>query len=128
MLSLTLSHEVLAATDSIFPEIEELFDDNSDLYNALTRIAPPTADSNFRSVMDWLYVSIHSESKKACQLFYAEKGPPLKDTICEADRLRAQARILVLLTEAYHDFCRERERKWGRGSWRRLCDYARMAA
>lgn len=116
------------ATDSIFPEIEELFDEDFDLYGALTRIAPPKADSDFRSVMDWLYVSIHPEAKKECLAFYEEQGPPLRAIISEEHRLRAQARIIALLLEAYRDFNKERERKWQRGSWRLLCQYARMAA
>lgn len=128
LLSLSQRLVPRCATDSIFPEIEELFDDNSDLYNALKRIAPPNSDDNYRSVMDWLYVSVHPEERKACREFYKDEGPPLKEIICEEDRLRAQARIIVLLMEAYQDFNKERERQWKRGSWKVLCYVARLAA
>lgn len=128
MLSLSQHLVPQGATDSIFPEIEEMFSDNSDLYNALKRIAPPTADEAYRSVMDWLYVSVHPEMRKACRKYYKDEGPPLKEIICEEDRLRAQARIIVLLMEAYQDFNKERERQWKRGSWTILCYVARLAA
>lgn len=116
------------ACDSIFPEIEAFLNESSDLQNALTRIAPKGSGDNYRSVIDWLCVSIHPEHRRACMAFYAGEGPPMREIITELERLKIQARMFVLLIEAYEDFCRERERKWTRGSWGRLCVFARMAA
>ena len=81
MLSLSLYHriELIGATNSIFPAVDELLE-NTDVQKALKFVAGRKDMDRYRSVVDFLFAElVGGKWKEACFRYYNDEGPKLID-------------------------------------------------
>jgi len=100
-------------TDTIFPELEELLDDSTELQDALIHLAPKRQMDQFESVMDFIFCSVHPQFKKACLAFYEGREKPLRNMIDDLERLESLYRMLWAMNEAHKALDNHRHRVWG---------------
>lgn len=99
----------MTGTETIFPEIEELLKESTELQKALRwLIKGPYIRNNvkYRSVMDALYCSLEgTEARLACLRYYRGKGKQLRFLRhlmpSEEHRLRTVYKMLWSLKQAY---------------------------
>lgn len=100
------------AADSVLPLVEAWLGESTDHWNALRAISRQKADPGYRSVVDFVLVSVCPSLKHACFAFYEGDGPPLRDIATEAERRYYERRVLAFLELAYAAFQAKRRLSW----------------
>jgi len=101
------------ATQSIFPQVEALLLGSSDYQRALEYVAARKNMEKYRSAMDFLFCELHPKWRMACQRYYADSGPQLKDQISPEQLVEFNERLIKALEVAYELFCEQRRKSWG---------------
>lgn len=110
-LSLTIRHEHGAA-QSIFGEVERWLEADSDHINAVQKIGNKKAMSKYRDLIDFIFCEIFPTYRQACQDYYDEKGPLLRDKIPPPMIKVYEAQLMEFLNVAYNAFKADREISW----------------
>ena len=101
------------ASDSVFPLVEAWLQETTDHWNALRVISARKVDSGFRSVVDFVFVSVCPELRRACFAFYDGDGKSLREMISESERRYLERKVLLFLEVAYAAFSEKRRLSWG---------------
>lgn len=102
-------------TESIFPEVDELLQD-SDYQEALEHLTTHAARKNmevYRSMVDFLFCELHPQWRRHCRMYYAEKGPALREDLPKQEREPYERRMLAALRLAFNTKEVKRRRNWG---------------
>jgi hypothetical protein len=84
------------STNTVFPRVEERLCVVRETIESIPDNG--LAMEDFQSLMDWFYVRVFPNAYDACQAYYADKGPPLRDRLSKRV-LKAQERhMLAFLT------------------------------
>jgi hypothetical protein len=100
------------ASESIFPLVEAWLQESTDHWNALRVVSCRKADPGFRSVVDFVVVSVCPELRRACFRFYEDEGMPMRELIGERERLYIERKALLFLEVAYAAFSEKRRLSW----------------
>ena len=117
MLSLNLKttqslQVVGGATRSIFPQVEEMLN-NNEYQRALKFVAARKKMNRYWSMIDFLFCELHPEWRIACRRFYSDNGPQLKDLITPEQLVKFNERLLKAIEVAHDLFCEQRRKNWG---------------
>ncbi len=96
----------------MFPAVESWLQESTDHWNALRVISTRKSDSGYRSVVDFVLVSVCPSLRKPCLAFYAGKGPTLREMVTEAERRYYESRMIAFLEIAYAAFSEKRRMSW----------------
>ena len=96
---------------SAFPLVEAWLS-HSEHAKALLFVASRKSAKNYKSVVDWLYCETFPGMRGACQRFYADKGPLLRELIGESRRKFEQRVLLHVLWVAYNAYAEDRKTHW----------------
>jgi len=99
-------------TASVFPEVELMLMDSSDLQNALKFVSNRKNMDRYHSVIDFLFCEIFQEYRRPCLLFYKGKGRQLREMATQ-EEIAHFGKILVRTIEiAYARFSEKRASSW----------------
>lgn len=100
-------------TETIFPTVEIWLQEDGDHYKSFKYVASRKKLNRYKSVIDFLFCELFTRYRPGCFRYYADKGPPLRKIINDAQREYAERVMLRALQEAYDIFCEQRKISWG---------------
>jgi hypothetical protein len=83
------------ATDSLFPQVEARLMADVDAQKALVFVAQSKDVGRYASMMDFLFCETFPEHRSRCLKFYAQDGPPLRQTLSELPVWKFYHRVML---------------------------------
>jgi len=106
------------ASESVFPKGEAWLQQD-DHENALRVLAQSRPAQGYRSVIDFLFCTVFPWQQQACQRFYDDKGPALRDASTDGQLAAYERWLLAVLEGAHAEWCKDRRRSWTKALRRR---------
>lgn len=100
----------VAATDSIFPRVDELLG-QPEYQKALRYVAKGLRMSRYRSMVDFFFAELFGWQRQ-CFAFYNDEGPSLQEIIREEYCRQCEERMVVALQLALQMRREHQERSW----------------
>jgi len=97
---------------SVFPLVEQWLED-TDHQKALAHVGNGRLPGRYTDKIDAVFCIAFPEWEAGCQAFYADKGPPLRDLVTQAELEIYQYALLRVLEVAYQAMCAKRRASWG---------------
>ena len=98
-------------TQSSLPRSERFLLESSDHQEALLNLRA-NFNSDYRSVMDYVFCEMFPQFRSKCHKFYDDEGPPLRNLVSSDDLEMYDRCILRSLKLAYEVFCSRRKMSW----------------